>query len=112
MAYDEIENIYNDTWINKVYNKVYSIKIKYRRYCTFVKKYNGLTYDYFICLSDDIDDKHNWINVQHYKKGFKISLAEFHNIPMWNNINFISGVGKVNYELDYSSEDGEVYKIL
>lgn len=112
MAYDKIENLYDDTWVNRVYKKLYTVKMKYRRYCTFLKRYNGSSYDYFICLSDKEDKDHKWINVQHYKTGFKISLCEFSKFPIWSRVKFINNVAKFYYEIDDKFDDGEIYRIL
>ena len=39
-AYDKVDNIFEDNWINFQYNRFYSRSIKYRRFFTILKRYD------------------------------------------------------------------------
>jgi len=110
-AYDKIENVFEDTWINFQYNRLYSRSIKFRRFFTILKRYNGSTYNYYLCFSDYEDENTKWVNVQHYKTGIKVSIAEFKDIPAFNNISRNKGLGKVYIDIEESSIDCEIYLI-
>ena len=92
-------------------NKFYSRSIKYRRFFTILKRYNGSKYDYYLCFSDYQDNNTKWVNVQHYKTGIKVSIAEFANIPAFQNIEVSNNLGKVYLDEVEASIDSEIYLI-
>ena len=110
-AYDKVDNIFEDNWINLQYNRFYSRSIKYRRFFTILKRYNGSKYDYYLCFSDYQDDNTKWVNVQHYKTGVKVSIAEFANVPAFQNIEVTNNLGKVYLDEIEASIDCEIYLI-
>ena len=110
-AYDKVNNIFEDNWINFQYNRFYSRSIKYRRFFTILKRYNGSKYDYYLCFSDYQDDNTKWVNVQHYKTGIKVSIAEFANVPAFQNIEVTNNLGKVYLDEIEASIDCEIYLI-
>lgn len=110
-AYDKVNNVFEDNWINFQYNRFYSRNIKYRRFFTILKRYNGSKYDYYLCFSDYQDDNTKWVNVQHYKTGVKVSIAEFTNVPAFQNIEVTNNLGKVYLDEIEASIDCEIYLI-
>lgn len=110
-AYDKVNNVFEDNWINFQYNRFYSRNIKYRRFFTILKRYNGSKYDYYLCFSDYQDNNTKWVNVQHYKTGIKVSIAEFDNIPAFQNIEVSNNLGKVYLDEVEASIDSEIYLI-
>lgn len=110
-AYDKVNNVFEDNWINFQYNRFYSRIIKYRRFFTILKRYNGSKYDYYLCFSDYQGDNTKWVNVQHYKTGIKVSIAEFADVPAFQNVEVTNNLGKVYLDEVEASIDCEIYLI-
>jgi hypothetical protein len=85
-AYDNIdESIVNKTWIEPSNEKLYSREIKFYPYYTILKRFNAkLNKDeYYLALSNETDDGHDWRSTGAYRNGIRISLVEvWHKTPL------------------------------
>lgn len=113
-AYDIVDKCYyNGTWARKSYRRLYSSKIKYRRYYAWLRRYNlkDKCNEYYLALYDediyeDILCSQTMIDKHH---NIKVSLSS-----IWDDIKdkfqeeLLQDIS-VTKEDEYS--DGDIYRI-
>lgn len=108
-AYDAVEaNIYDDSWVNPIYKKLYSRNIEYHPYYAFLKTYNkeSKTNDYFIAMLDDTSNYANCRSVVINNKLIKIDLS-----PIWTTSSLckLKEKTRINIEEVERTKDGVIY---
>lgn len=111
-AYDNVDDsVVLKTWIDPYYRKLYSREMKFYPYYTMLKRYNNETkYDeYYICLSAELDDNHDWRSTEKYNNSVKCNLIEF-----WNKTS-LKNIHKRTYiivDKDYEDSNSIVYRLF
>ena len=110
-AYDNVdESIVNKTRIDPYYRKLYSREIKFYPYYTILKRFNAKINkdEYYLALSNETDDGHDWRSTSHYNEGIKISLTE-----VWNKTPLKSLTSTTYIITDKVQEDNDsvVYRL-
>ena len=79
-AYDNVNDSATlKTWIDPYYRKLYSREIKFYPFFTMLKRYNDKIKrdEFYLCLSAETDDGHDWRSTAHYNNSVKVDLSEF-----------------------------------
>ena len=111
-AYDNVNDSATlKTWIDPYYRKLYSREMKFYPYFTMLKRYNDKikTDEFYLCLSNETDDGHDWRSTSHYNNSIKVSLSEF-----WANsrLKDIHTKTYIIIDKDYEDSNSVVYRLF
>lgn len=111
-AYDNVnDSAILKTWIDPYYKKLYSREMKFYPYYTMLKRYNDKVKrdEYYICLSAETDDGHDWRSTEHYNNSVKVNLSEF-----WYNSSLKNVAAKtyIIIDKDYEDNNSVVYRLF
>lgn len=110
-AYDILEPSFTEgTWVDPALERLYSTKIKYRTFYTFLKRYDTTIQSnvYYLMLTEDRVPKAKFYPVEKNNNIVKIYLK-----PIWDAtaLSSIKEKSYISVELIDKDENGEIYRL-